>query len=103
MSIINIINEGQFWDYKNDEFVCFVDDEKEEEIELYFLYYEIGENTFHQPIKNPEKYDLKTVKLDDFYTEGNDINDLLSVQFCDKVYKGLMDGSLQIKEEIVAI
>lgn len=81
---------GHFIDW-NDNYglkVEFVDIWEHETIYLYFLYYEVGEFTFHTPINEDEikKYELDTRDINDFITEGKDINDLLSVQFCDKVF-----------------
>lgn len=60
----------------------------------YFKYYEIGGFKFHQPLSENEsykkisrKYNLSLKDLDDdFYTEGAEIQELLSLQCCMKIY-----------------
>ena len=41
---------------------------------------------------------VEIIELVDFKTEGEDINELLSTQFCKKVHELLMDNKLQIIE-----
>lgn len=93
-----IINKGSYWDNEIKEYVDFVDIIKTEKIDLYFLYYKVGLYDFHQPVEYTDikKYNLRIKELNDFVTEGKDINDLLSVQFCNKVYERLMDNELEI-------
>ena len=66
---------------------------------LYYLYYEIGGYTFHQPIEKSELENFKDLDVDvleDFETFGRDTTELLSVQFCKKVYEKFMDNKLEI-------
>lgn len=86
-----IIKDGQFWDNEIKDLVYFVDVIESEKIYLYFLYYEIGGFTFHTPINENEieKYNLNIIDINDFTTKGRDINDLLSLQFCNKVYNNI--------------
>ena len=66
---------------------------------LYYLYYKIGGYTFHQPIEKSELEDFKDLDVDvleDFETFGRDTTELLSVQFCKKVYEKFMDNKLEI-------
>ena len=56
---------------------------------LYFVYYDFGGHSFHNPINEKElkKYaSLEIVDIDELITEGEDINELLSLQFCDKIH-----------------
>ena len=91
-----IIRQGKYFDYEEDQEVYFyvVSGTKE----LYYLYYEIGEFSFHEPIEEylVEKYNLEVKLLQDFETFGKDINDLLSTQFCKKVYDKLINNELEI-------
>lgn len=87
-----------YYDRDTKEVVEFIDIIKECSTKLYFLYYKVGEFDFHQPINDPEEYNLNIRDLKDFTTTGKDINDLLSVQFCDKVYNKIMNNELQIKK-----
>lgn len=84
--------------FDNDECreVWFVDVLEEEKEYLYFLYYEFpNKRSFHSPITQAvaEKYkkekNLEVIELDDLTTFGEDVGILLSLQFCDKVYKFL--------------
>ena len=63
------------------------------EVSEYYLYYEFPNYSFHSPINDKEllKYqNLEIIELDDLTTYGKNIKDLLSLQFCDKVWKHLM-------------
>lgn len=54
----------------------------------YFLYYEVGGFSFHRILdekKLKEYPDLEIVDIGELYTEGKEINTLISVQFVDKV------------------
>lgn len=56
--------------------------------EEYFLYYILGEYSFHSPIRSysEEKYkDLEVTDIGELTTFGRVINDLISVQFVKKV------------------
>ena len=60
---------------------------------LYFVFFEIGTHSFHNPIeeKDLDEYkNLEIVELPELVTDGTDINNLLSIQFCDKVYDFIM-------------
>lgn len=52
-----------------------------------FLYFECFSHGFHQPIHENQlkNYDLKIVDIGDFHTFGKDIQDLVSVQFVDRI------------------
>ena len=53
----------------------------------YYLFYELGNRSYHSPIKydDIEKYDLPMIHITSLYTEGYDINELCSINFVDKV------------------
>ena len=53
----------------------------------YFLFYILGEYSFHSPIDEEEikNYNLEVIEIDDLNTHGKDINDLISNQFVQKV------------------
>ena len=83
-----------YYDWDKDDYVRFVD--IEEDVVNYYLYFHVGDKTFHSPIKmdinkfirNNGFQQLKIIDLpEDFYTQGKNTNSLLSVQFCDKVYE----------------
>lgn len=61
----------------------------------YFLYYEIGQHSFHSPIEASELKQyigVEVVELEELTTYGEDIANLLSVSFCEKVYEQIMKG-----------
>lgn len=89
-----IIWSNSYFDYEYYREVNFIDIPDEENGFLYFLYYEYPKHSFHNPINKEdlEKYNkLEIIDIEDFETFGNDINDLLSLQFCDKVYDVIKD------------
>ena len=95
----DIIRTGNYYDNILCDIVEFAVVKRSSETNLFFLYYELGEYSFHSPIKENELSEYKQLQIDvlnDFNTHGKDINDLLSTQFCNKVYSLLMDGSLSI-------
>lgn len=69
---------------------------------LYFLFYEIGEYSFHLPIseQKAKKYtNLQIKEIDkDFKTHGANIKGLLSTQFVNKVLRLLQSGDYTIVE-----
>lgn len=82
----SIIREGSYFDKSDLCEVHFIDVRKKEI--TYFLFYEFPNYSFHSPIikRNLIEYDnLEHIELDKLETKGKDINDLLSLQFCDKV------------------
>ena len=71
----------------------------DEEFVEYYLLYKVSDYSFHHPIYERElpKYNLEINELPlDFSTEGEDVEDLISVQFARKVYSGLKDGTLRL-------
>ena len=86
-----IVYMNGYYDDDIDEYITFFNiyvDKYE-----YFLYYEFPNYSFHSPISDKEllKYQfLEIIELDDLTTYGKNINDLLSLQFCDKVWDLLM-------------
>lgn len=104
-SEFNIKKWGSFVDYDNSyEDVYFVDIIVGREVykTLYFIYYELDEYSFHTPIEFNEikdKYDnLDIVEIKDFKTYGADISDLLSTQFCNKVYNLFTSEELELRK-----
>lgn len=92
-TITDYVYSNCYFDWNKDDYVCFVD--IEEDVVYYYLYYQVGDKSFHSPIKmdinkfvkDEEFKQLEIIDLpEDFYTHGKNTNSLLSVQFCDKVY-----------------
>lgn len=59
----------------------------EHPIYQYYLYYELGEHSFHTLIDNPKQYNLPIAEIGEITTFGDEINDLLSMQFIKKMLK----------------
>ena len=90
-----IVWANSYYDYEKEMRIYFVDIIDGEKY-LYFLYYQIGDFGFHQPIDETDlkNYNLEILDIeDDFYTEGEDINNLLSNQFCMKIYNLYMTAN----------
>lgn len=79
---------NNFFDKVNEEYVEFCDIIQDKS--RHFLYYEIGKHSFHRPIVESElsEYDgIEIVELQELRTNCEDVTNLLSVQFCNKVWK----------------
>ena len=101
----NIVWRNSYINYDYEE-VHFYDYEVGPNRYLYFLYYELGDRSFHTPIKNPSDYDLTIEPIDDnFTTYGADCIDLVSPQFVLKVIHTLENRNcqLQIGDETIVI
>ena len=85
----DIVWENSYYDYDRNKEVDFFDYSLGEKKYLYFLYYEIGEYSFHTPISEEraeKNTELEIKEIDEnFQTHGADIVDLLSTQFVQKV------------------
>ena len=70
---------------------------------LYFLLYEMPQGTFHSPIDETEIRDYKHLEIeridDDFYTYGENFEELISVQFVKKVIKLAKENKLKYIEK----
>lgn len=100
--ISDIIKENSYYDYDRNKEVDFFDYSLGEKKYLYFLYYEIGEYSFHTPITEErveKNTQLEIKEIDEnFQTHGADIVDLLSTQFVQKVIDLLDSGDYTIIE-----
>ena len=91
----DVVWANSYLDRDECRIVYFVDVLKEPKEYFYFLYYEFPDRSFHTPIDKTivQKYikdkNLEVIELDDLVTFGEDVGILLSLQFCDKVYKFL--------------
>jgi len=98
----DIVWENSYYDYDRNKEVDFFDYSLGEKKYLYFLYYEIGEYSFHTPIteeKVEKNTQLEIKEIDEnFQTHGADIVDLLSTQFVQKVIDLLDSGDYTIIE-----
>ena len=98
----DIVWENSYYDYDRNKEVEFFDYSLGEKKYLYFLYYEIGEYSFHTPITEErveKNTQLEIKEIDEnFQTHGADIVDLLSTQFVQKVIDLLDSGDYTIVE-----
>ena len=61
----------------------------------YYLFYDLNNHTFHQPIEDemlPKYRDLQIIDIGSLNTFGEETTELLSVQFVDKIMM-LIDGN----------
>lgn len=75
--------------------IHFVNDGNYYDIRRYYLFYRVGSYSFHHPIevKDLEKYpDLPQEDIGTLTTYGHEIEDLISVQFVDKVLHLIRTG-----------
>lgn len=95
----DIVWENSYCDYDSGEEVEFFDyEDKSKDNYLYFLFYEIGEYSYHTPIYMSdikERYsDLEVKRINDnFRTFGLETDGLLSVQFVNKVLALIKSGN----------
>lgn len=91
-----ICHSNVYLDYMTDVEVSFFDklDFKKPK-HNYYLYYIVGNHTFHNPINEEDisKYNLDIIEINHLQTRGNDINDLCSTQFIKKVLNALKNGA----------
>lgn len=95
-----VISESEYFDREIGDYIQFKKVREKSEKELYYLFYEVSEYSFHQPINKSDidKYNLEIIELDNLITYGKDINDLLSTQFCQKVYELFINDKLEMIE-----
>ena len=100
--INDITWENSYYDSDRNKEIDFFDYSLGEKKYLYFLYYEIGEYSFHTPIteeRAEKNTELEIKEIDEnFQTHGADIVDLLSTQFVQKVIDLLDSGDYTIIE-----
>ena len=92
----DIVWSNSYYDYEKAREVFFVDIEnKSAPVYFYYLYYDLGERSFHTPLAESDIEhfpELKIEDIDELLTEGKDINDLVSVTFVNKVLEFLKKG-----------
>lgn len=97
MSNRNIVWQNCYYDRDEDREVWFYDYKTKTKRYLYFLYYVVGDKSFHKPISSPSGYDLPIKPIDDdFMTFGQDTKDLISPQFVLKVLDMLLNQTCEL-------
>ena len=87
-----VIKEGGYYDRETGEYISFIDVRKT--VYDYYLFYEFPTRSFHSPIESDEEgdvdlttyKDMNVIEIDSLTTYGKDVNDLLPLPFCDKVW-----------------
>ena len=98
-----IIWKNSYYDYDKDMEIEFFDYHLGTKKYLYFLYYEIGEYSFHSPVSEKiaeRNTGLEIQEIDEnFKTQGSKIEGLLSMQFVKKVLELLQSEDYTIVDE----
>ena len=91
------VHQNSYWDRDECREVEFGDIVVEEfEDCKFYLFYDLGNHSFHTPIDYEivDNYsDLEVVEIRNLNTKGNEINELLSTQFVDKVLAVVLQGN----------
>ena len=86
-----VIREKTFWKWGEERTTIFKE---------YYSLYNIGSYRFHHPITEEEfskmKETLPVDEIDYFETEGEDVENLMSVQTADKIRMGLKNGTYKL-------
>lgn len=103
-------NEQKYYGYKTEILnlltpECIHEEILENDYETiiqYYLFYVVGDHSFHHPILKEEIADwpnLKVVRIEQLITHGASGDRLLSCQFADKVREALMEGKAKIVKD----
>ena len=96
--------EYTYREFYSDEYVMYPEEGEDfdyvtENNYLYFLYYEVGEHSFHTPLgkfDEKQKFIHKNLPIlpisSNFYTHGANIDELISAQFVKKVIELVKSG-----------
>lgn len=100
-------NEQKYYNYKSEILSlltpnCIHEEYLENDYEMiiqYYLFYVVGDHSFHNPIKKEEVINypgLEVVRIEQLITKGASGSRLLSSQFADKVREMLLAGEAKI-------
>jgi len=103
-------NEHKYYGYKIEilnllEPECIHEEILENDYETiiqYYLFYVVGDHSFHHPISKEDiiKWpNLKVVRIEQLITHGSNSDRLLSSQFADKVREALVSGQAKLVRE----
>ena len=95
----DIVWQNCYYDYEEEKEVWFVDViDRDCPVYFYYLFYDLGNFSFHTPIECvKENNELEIIEIDELYTEGKEITDLLSVSFVKKILE-LLENNVKIIE-----
>lgn len=93
----SFVYEGSYYDYQTGNEVYFGEyEDKNVRLYRYYLFYQLGDHSFHLPIdeKDIEKHtNLQLVDIDTLHTKGKNTSDLISVPFVRKVVALIESGN----------
>lgn len=93
-----IERRGSYYEYMEDKRVHFI--VLKREVKKYYLFYDMGNHSFHTPIPSPDAYpDLEVVEIGSLVTHGADVNDLMSPQFVRKIIALFESGNYELQLE----
>ena len=95
-----VVWTNSFWDYDlNDEIFFFDKVNLNKPKYRYYLYYVLGEHTFHTPITENKvrQYTLPVETINTLNTHGNEVQELISVQFVDKLIALIESGEYKFE------
>jgi len=90
----DIVYRNSYYDYERDCVVSFIDTVTK--ADKYYLFYDLGKYSFHVPIESVKVAEYKHLpkkEIDNLKTFGHDINDLISMQFVNKVVSLIQSGN----------
>lgn len=93
-----VVHYGSYLDYDSYMEVSFFDYFDRNNCDYnYYLYYVLGEHSFHQPIKKKDvsKYSLEIKEISGLNTHGDSCENLMSVQFVDKIISLIENGNYE--------
>lgn len=96
------------WDYHEEvEFFDYIDHENPDY--QYYLYYEMPKHSYHTPIDEDkaneytEKYGLPVIEIDKLHTSGKAVDEIMSMQFVDKVVALIESGEYQLEDALTVM
>jgi len=87
----DVVYKNTYYDKDIEDYITFIN--VLTEVSEYYLYYKFTNHSFHSPIdiEDLDQYKhLDIVEIDSLTTYGENIKNILSLQFCDKVWVCLM-------------
>ncbi|MBP5724455.1 MAG: hypothetical protein J6X18_12900 [Bacteroidales bacterium] len=71
------------------------------EFNEFYIFYDLGNHSFHTPIKSPKDYpNLPVENSGDLETFGEETAYLMSVQTADRIRNGLANGTLKLEKDL---
>lgn len=95
----DVVNQNEYYDRDLGEYVQFVD--VQETDYRYYLYYKLGDYSFHTPINNDDELKIllelhDVEEVSEIVTSGKMITDLISMNFVHKLLAVIESGEYQL-------